>query len=61
MREGKHPIRLRSGYRIDLIGDPDVIVLRREDGTAVARFTHNVDPQEIRRAAEEDHRTAGGE
>jgi len=31
-----------------------VIVLLREDGTVVARFTHNVDPKEIRRAAEED-------
>jgi hypothetical protein len=38
-----------------------VIVLLREDETVVARFTHNVDPQEIRRAAEEDRRTTGGE
>jgi hypothetical protein len=38
-----------------LIDDPCVIVLRREDGTAVARFSHNVDPQEIRQAAQEDH------
>ena len=38
-----------------MVGDPCVIVVvRREDGTVVVRFTHNVDPQEIRQAAEED-------
>jgi hypothetical protein len=46
---------LPPGYRLDLIGDPCVIAVLREDGTVVARFTHNVDPEEIRRAAEEDH------
>ena len=46
--------RLPPGYRLDLIDDPGVIVLRREDGTAVARFTHYADPEEIRQAAEED-------
>jgi hypothetical protein len=30
--------------------------MRREDETVVARFTHNADPEEIRRAAEEDRR-----
>jgi hypothetical protein len=54
MREGKRTTRLPPGYRLDRIGDPDVIVLRREDGTVVARFTQNADPKEIRRAAEED-------
>ena len=47
--------RLPPGYRLDVVGDPCVIVLRREDGTAVARFTHHADPEEIRQAAEEDH------
>jgi hypothetical protein len=46
--------RLPPGYTLDLIGDPCVIVLSRADGTMVARFTNNVDPEEIRRAAEED-------
>ena len=46
--------RLPPGYTLDLIGDPCVIVLNRANGTMVARFTNNVDPQEIRRAAEED-------
>jgi hypothetical protein len=46
--------RLPPGYRLELVGDPCAIVLVRADGTVVARFTHNVDPQEIRLAAEED-------
>jgi hypothetical protein len=48
--------RLPPGYRLDLVGDPCVIVLRREDGTVVARFSRNGDLEEIRRAAEEDRR-----
>jgi hypothetical protein len=51
---------LPPGYRLDLVGDPCVIILRGPDGTVVARFTRNVDPEEIRRAAEEDHRAPGG-
>jgi hypothetical protein len=46
---------LPPGYRLDLLGDPCVIVLRREDGTVVARFPHNVDPEEVRQATEEDY------
>jgi hypothetical protein len=57
MRPNNETTRLPPGYRLDLVGDPCVIVLRREDETMVARFTHNVDPDELRRAAEEDHRT----
>jgi hypothetical protein len=49
-------VLLPPGYKLDLIGDPDVIMLHREDGSIVARFTHSVSPLEIRRAAEEDHR-----
>jgi hypothetical protein len=45
---------LPSGYYLDLTGDPSVITLCRADGTVVARFTYASDPQEIRRAAEED-------
>jgi hypothetical protein len=29
---------LPEGYRLDLLGDPDVPALRRPDGTVVARF-----------------------
>ena len=50
---------LPAGYALDLVGDPCVIVLRRGGGAIVARFTRNVDPQEIRRAAEEDHAENG--
>jgi glutathione peroxidase-family protein len=41
-----------------LVDDPCVIVLRREDGTVVARFNYNVDPEEIRQTAVEDHQEA---
>ena len=50
----ENPSNLPEGYTLDLAGDPCVIVLLREDGALVARFTRNVDPQEVRRAAEED-------
>jgi hypothetical protein len=50
----ENPSKLPAGYALDLVGDPCVIVLRRGGGAIVARFTRNVDPQEIRRAAEED-------
>ena len=47
-------LRLRPGYRLDLVGDPCIIIiLRGPDGALVARFSRNVDPEEIRRAAEE--------
>jgi hypothetical protein len=52
--------RLPAGYSLDLVGDPCIIILRRSDGTVVARFTHAADPEEIRRAAEEDSCVRGG-
>jgi hypothetical protein len=55
----KEASHLPSGYRLDLVGDPCVIILRRPDGTIVARFTHGVDPDEIRCAAEEDLKGGG--
>ena len=55
----ENPSNLPAGYTLDLVGDPCVIVLLRADGAVVARFTRNVDPQEVRRAAEEDS-AAGG-
>jgi hypothetical protein len=58
-RDGEDTTRLPPGHHLDLVGDPCVITVRREDGTVVARFTHNADPEEdpeeIRRAAEEDY------
>ena len=35
---GKHH-HLGNGYRLDLVSDPKAIVLRREDGSEVARFS----------------------
>ena len=58
MRE-ENPSNLPEGYTLDLAGDPCVIVLLRSDGALVARFTRNVDPQEVRRAAEEDSAAEG--
>jgi hypothetical protein len=52
----KNLSNLPAGYSLDLVGDPDVIVLRREDDSIVARFTHSVSALEIRRVAEEDRR-----
>lgn len=49
------PLRLPRGYYLDEASDPDVVTLRRPDGSAVARFSAlGADPSEIRRAAEED-------
>ena len=50
--------RLPAGYTLDLLGDPCVIVLRRADGAVAARFTKQVDPEEIRQAAQEDQEGA---
>jgi hypothetical protein len=46
---------LPPGYRLDLVGDPCIIILRGLDGAVVARFNRDVDPEEIRRAAQEAH------
>jgi hypothetical protein len=51
---GHSDSRLPPGYALDVVGDPCLIILRGPDGAVVARFTHNVDPEEVRRAAEED-------
>jgi hypothetical protein len=54
-------ITLPTGYSLDLVGDPCVVTLCRSDGTVVARFTYATDPEQIRRAAEEDGEGGGGE
>jgi hypothetical protein len=59
MRDNENS-RLPAGYSLDLVGDPCVIILRRSDGTVVARFTRAAVPEEIRRAAEEDAHARGG-
>ena len=50
----ENPSKLPPGYTLDLAGDPCVIVLRRAGEGVVARFTRHVDPEEIRRTAQED-------
>ena len=52
-------LRLPPGYRVDLVGDLCVLTLCRADGAVVARFTHVTDPEEIRRATEEDREGQG--
>jgi hypothetical protein len=47
MPDGKTS-RLPPGYRLDLVGDPCIIILRGPDGEVVARFSRDVDPEEIR-------------
>ncbi len=56
MREDEKSTCLPPGYRLDLVNDPSVLALVREDGTVVAGFIHNVDPGEISLAVEEDRR-----
>ena len=51
--------RLPPGYRLDLVGDPCIIILRGPDGEVVARFSRDVDPEEIRRIAAEAARKEG--
>ena len=49
---------LGNGYRLDLVSVPSVVVLRREDGTEVARFSvWDATRKEIEQAAQQDQRT----
>lgn len=58
MRDESHS-RLPPGYELDVVGDPCIVILRNPDGEVVARFVRNVDPEEVRRVAEEDHEKSG--
>ena len=49
---------LGNGYRLDLVSVPGATLLRREDGTEVARFSvWDATGQAIEQAAQEDRRT----
>lgn len=48
-------MNLPPGYRLDEVTDPDVVILRREDGSVVAEFTLGTVREEIERIAWEDH------
>jgi len=48
---------LGHGYRLDLVSVPGAIVLRREDGTEVSRFSvRDATSEAIEQAAKEDQR-----
>lgn len=51
---GTQPPELPPGYRRGGLTDPDVLILRRPDGSVVAVFSDAADPREIERAARED-------
>ena len=49
---------LGHGYRLDLVSVPGATLLRREDGTEVARFSvWDSTAEAIEQAAQEDQRT----
>ena len=55
-RAGKLP--LPPGYYLEF--DPDILALRREDGSLAAAFSAaGASPSEVVRAAEEDYRASG--
>jgi hypothetical protein len=50
------PMRIGAYHRMDLVSEPGMIVLRREDGSEVARFSvHRATLEEIVRAAKADY------
>ena len=58
MDEYKRRSFLGNGYRLDLVSVPGTIVLRRDDGTEVARFSvWDATSKAIEQAAWEDRRT----
>jgi len=49
------PLHVPPRHRLDIVSDPGFVILRRLDGTVVARFTvQGATWEEILRAAEED-------
>jgi hypothetical protein len=57
MDDYKRQSFLGNGYRLDLVSVPGTIVLRREDGTEVAKFSvWDATSTAIEQAAQEDQR-----
>jgi hypothetical protein len=53
------PLELPPGYLLDA-SDPDVLILRRSDGSSVAAFSaRGADPTEMCGVAEKDQRLKG--
>jgi hypothetical protein len=51
---------LGNGYRLDLVSIPSVVILRREDGTEVARFSvWDATSKAIEQAAQKDQHKKG--
>lgn len=50
------PMRIGPYHRMDLVSEPGMIVLRREDGSEVARFSvRGATLEDIESAAKEDY------
>jgi hypothetical protein len=57
----EHPL-LGNGYRLDLVSVRGMVVLRKDDGSEVARFNiRDATSNAIERAAQEDYRTQSEE
>jgi hypothetical protein len=55
MTAGDDPMRIPPRHRLDTVSEPGLVILRRLDGTEVARYTvRGASWDEIVRAAEED-------
>ena len=51
------PMRIEPDYRMDIVSEPGVIILRRSDGSEVAKFSMlGATLEEIEKAAQEDYR-----
>jgi hypothetical protein len=58
MDDNERQSLLGNGYYLDLVNGLGLIVLRRDDGTEVARFSvRDATSQAIEKAAREDRRT----
>ena len=55
---GDDPMRIEPDHRMDIVSEPDVIILRRSDGSEVAKFSMlGATLEEIERTALEDYRS----
>ncbi len=51
------PMHIEPNHRMDIVSEPGLIILRRPDGSEVAKFSMlGATLEEIERAAHEDHR-----
>jgi hypothetical protein len=54
------PMHVPPRHRLDIVSDPGLVILRRLEGTVVARFTvRGAAWEEILRAAQEDEAETG--